>query len=116
MSEHRSLDVTDAREIAEKIVFDWTESNWPVDDPTPTDKSELDLVARIASALSSAHRAPDGHVREGDVDRKLLGTSTNKDGPVYRTAMMLGETVMVLEPLPLAAREAALSARERGEG
>jgi hypothetical protein len=33
-----------------------------------------DLINGIAKALRAARRVPDGHVREGDVDRKVLGT------------------------------------------
>lgn len=41
------------------------------------------LEANIALALRAARRVPDGHIREGDVDRKVLGTLlVTKDGCV----------------------------------
>lgn len=44
-------------EKAREIVSAWIEAHWPVDDPTPKDRSELDLVDRIALALSDAEKA-----------------------------------------------------------
>lgn len=50
-----------------------------------------------ACCLDAERKAPKGHVltEEGAV-RRVLVNQTNTNGPVYGTAMMLGQTVIVL--------------------
>lgn len=68
----------------------------------------IDLPATekaIAAALRAERerKVPPGHVLYEGVVRKVRSAGTNTDRPIYGTALMFGETAMVLE----AAAEAA---------
>lgn len=87
-------------EKAREIVSAWIEAHWPVDDPTPKDRSELDLVDRIALALSDAVKVPEVarplseyHEDFGDVlwwsfpvnEPPYVGTNNDSGFPSYVT-------------------------------
>jgi len=53
----------------------------------------------VAQALADARCAPSGHlIDDTGAVRKIKSRHTNIGGPIYDTAMFMGETVMVLLP------------------